>query len=289
MTEKIAASVEISPKQALGDALLPSLLPRGVRVYLTDVGLESAETISAGAKRLVDLGCVAVPHIACRRLAGREDLRRRIELMSGEAGVDDVLVIAGDLAPPAGEFSATMEVLETGLLDRYGIKHVGVAGHPEGSPDFSDETAETMLRLKQAFSERTDAKMRIVTQFGFNARQFIGWADNLPQSGISLPVHLGVAGPARLTTLIKFAAMCGVGESARFLKKRATSVGNMIKGFDPEEIVQPIEQHVNQAARTTIQQIHVFTFGGVKSCAQWLTGRGSWGSAADSAHWRSAS
>lgn len=276
MADKIAASIEISPYQAMESADLPGLIPRGVRVYMTDVGTDSTETIARGAARLDDLGLVAVPHFASRRLTSHQDLETRIQRLTGEAGVRDVLVIGGGLDEPAGAFTSTMEVLETGLFDKYGIKHIGVAGHPEGSPDFSVDMAKEALRLKQAFAERTDAEMRIVTQFGFDAAGFIRWADGLRDAGVQLPVHLGVAGPAKLTTLVKYAIMCGVGNSVNFIKKRAASVATMVKGFDPEEVVQPIEQHIGESRHTPITQVHVFPFGGVKKSAQWLRKRGSW-------------
>jgi methylenetetrahydrofolate reductase (NADPH) len=187
-----------------------------------------------------------------------------------------VLVIGGGLEKEAGEFDSTMKVLDTGFFDKYGIKHMGVAGHPEGSPDFSDATAIEALKFKQAFHERSDIELRIVTQFGFAADKFVKWADGLSAHGVDLPVHLGVAGPAKLTTLIKFAAMCGVGNSMSFLKKRASAVFALAAGFDPDEIVNPIEKHALETPGSAIKQIHVFPFGGVKKSAEWLNERGSW-------------
>lgn len=255
---------------------LPGLFPPQTRVYVTDVGTDSAETITAGARRLRDLGYTAVPHFASRRLTTRKVLENRVAMLTAEAGVDDVLVIGGGLETQAGEFGATLEVLETGLFDRHGIRHIGVAGHPEGSPDFSDAVAVEALKLKQAFADRSDAEMRIVTQFGFDSARFIRWADGLAGDGINLPVHLGVAGPAKLTTLVKFAAMCGVGNSIAFLKKRAGAISTLMSGFDPDEIVNPIEQHALDHPTGAIKQIHVFPFGGMKKSAEWLQKRGSW-------------
>lgn len=276
MADRIKASIEISPKQALEASELPGLFPRGVRVYMTDVGTDSDQAIVAGAARIAELGYVPVPHFASRRLTTRQALESRVKMLAEEAGVDDVLVIGGGLDHPAGDFSSSMEVLESGFFDKYGIKHIGIAGHPEGSPDFSEETAHEALKLKQAFAERTGAEMRIVTQFGFDAEQFIHWAHGLKAAGIELPVHLGVAGPAKVTTLVRFAVMCGVGPSTQFLKKRAASLGTMIMGFDPEEIVAPIEDHVVNTGDAPIEQIHVFPFGGLKKSAAWLKERGSW-------------
>ena len=132
------------------------------------------------------------------------------------------------------------------------------------------------LHQKQDFAEKTGLNLRIVTQFGFDAAKFIDWTQDLQAAGITLPVHLGVAGPAKVATLIKFAAMCGVGNSLSFLKKRGGAMATMVKGFDPNDIVDPIEVHWLQSETTLIKQIHVFPFGGVKKSTAWLTQRGSW-------------
>lgn len=271
----IPASIEISPKQALENEDLPQLFPKGTRVYITDVGTDTAQTLSQGAKRVGEMGYIAVPHFASRRLTTKSALEDRIKMMTQEAGVKDVLVIGGGLDKPAGEFTSSMEVLETGFFDKYGVTHMGVAGHPEGSPDFSDEVAMQALRLKQSFSERSDIELRIVTQFGFDAAKFIDWAMAVKSSGVKLPIHLGVAGPAKVTTLMKFAAMCGVGNSLNFLKKRSTAILTLAAGFDPEEVVTPLEQHWAKN-ENSIAQIHIFPFGGVKKSSQWLASRGSW-------------
>lgn len=274
--DKIAASIEVAPRQAVESADLPGLFPKGTHVYVTDVGTDSTDTLVAAARRLRELGFEPVPHFASRRLTTRPALEERVRRMSEEAGVDNILVIGGGLERQAGDFSSTMEVLETGYFDKYGISSIGVAGHPEGSPDFSDEVAMAALRLKKSFAERSDAKLRIVTQFGFDAQKFISWADGLKEHGIDLPVHLGVAGPAKITTLLKFAAMCGVGNSVSFLKKNALSLTTLATSHSPENVVGPIEEHVLNGAATLIRQIHVFAFGGLKKTSEWLEDRGTW-------------
>jgi methylenetetrahydrofolate reductase (NADPH) len=276
MVAKITASIEVSPKQAIEFADLPGLFPSGTKVYITDVGTDSAKTLTAGAKRVRDLGYCPVPHFACRRLTSAQVLKDRVSMLTSEAGVSDVLIIGGGLDNPAGPFTSTMEVLETAEFDRHGVTHIGVAGHPESSPEFSEEVAYEALRLKKNFAIRTDARVRIVTQFGFDAEKFIAWADGLKDAGIDIPVHLGVAGPAKITTLIKFAAMCGVGNSISFLKKRRSALTTLATGFSPESVVGPIEDHVQTAEQTAIRQIHVFPFGGVKKSAEWLAERGTW-------------
>jgi methylenetetrahydrofolate reductase (NADPH) len=274
--DRIAASIEVAPRQAVESGDLPGMFPPGTDVYITDIGTDTTDTLVKAAWRVRDLGYEPVPHFASRRLTTRTALEDRIRRMSEEAGVRNVLVIGGGLERQAGDFSSTMEVLETGFFDTYGINKIGIAGHPEGSPDFTEEVAYQALRLKQAFADRSDARLRIVTQFGFDATAFIGWADGLRDHGIDLPVHLGVAGPAKITTLIKFAAMCGVGNSLNFLKKNALSLTTLATSHSPETVVGPIEQHVLSGATTPIRQIHVFAFGGLKKTAEWLENRGTW-------------
>ena len=272
---RLPASIEIVPKQALESADLPGLFPRGTRVYITDIGTDTADDLTAAARRVQDLGYTPVPHFACRRLTTRASLEERVKRAATEAGVTDVLVIGGGLDKPAGEFASAMEVLNTGVFERNGITAMGVAGHPEGSPDFPEHSAIEALRDKQAFAERTGIKVRIVTQFGFDAEGFVAWAGKLRAEGIDLPVHLGVAGPAKIPTLIKYAAMCGVGNSIDFLKRNAMSLTALAVGHNPEDVVAPIEAS-SQRSDSAITQIHVFPFGGLKKSAEWLIGRGSW-------------
>ncbi|MDZ7926492.1 MAG: methylenetetrahydrofolate reductase [Agrobacterium sp.] len=272
----IAASIEASPAQVLGPASLAGLFPQGVRVYLTDTGQASQDRLVDAAKHLRDLGYTPVPHLAARRMSSGVEFEEQVKRLAGEAGVSDVLVVGGGVARPAGPFASSMDMLSTGIFDRCGINQIAIAGHPEGSPDFSEETAMAALRLKLDFAERSDASMRIVTQFGFDPARFIAWAEGLAASGIDLPVHIGVSGPARITTLLKYAALCGVGNSIAYLKKNALSLTTLAKGHSPESIVGPIERHWQENPAGPIQQIHVFPFGGLQNSSEWLVGRGSW-------------
>ncbi|TIS41338.1 MAG: hypothetical protein E5X01_09030, partial [Mesorhizobium sp.] len=144
----IDASIEMAPSQVIDSPDLPGLFPSGVRVYITDIGLADTPTLVKAARRGADLGYTAVPHMAARRLTTRQALETRVKALAEEAGVRDLLIIGGDVATPAGSFSSSFEVLETGFVDKYGITEIGVAGHPEGSRDFGDEAAIAALRMK---------------------------------------------------------------------------------------------------------------------------------------------
>ncbi|KTQ96982.1 methylenetetrahydrofolate reductase [Aureimonas ureilytica] len=272
----LAASIEVSPKQAIESPDLPGLFPPATRVYVTDLGSDGEETLVRAVRRLADLGYVAVPHLAARRAGARAAVEARIGALAERGGAREMLVIGGGPDRPAGDFATALDILETGFLDRFGYTDVAVAGHPETSSGFPADAAMRALRAKADFAARTDARMRIVTQFGFDGPAFVAWAQGLAAEGVDLPVHLGVAGPAKLTTLLKYAMACGVGNSLGFLRKRALSFGALATQQSPEDVVAPVERHVQTHPDGPIRQIHVFAFGGLTGAAHWLRERGSW-------------
>lgn len=273
---QLTASIEASSKQVLSTDGLTSLFPSGTWVYLTDVGVDPLDTIVAAAVKLRACGYVPVPHIPARRIKSRDALELRVSRLTQEAGVDNVLVIAGEANDQMGPYSASIDILRSDVLNEHGIAKIGVAGHPEGNTAIPADIESSILLEKAAYAAKTDAEMRIVTQFGFDAHGFIAWADRLPEHGIGLPVHMGMAGPAKMTTLIKYAAICGVGASMSFLKKRGSALAALATGFDPDPILLAMEDHVAKKPFSPIKAAHVFPFGGLKKTANWLDERGSW-------------
>lgn len=273
----LPASIEILPKQIPSSDQLRRLIPAGTRVYLTDLGTAGIDTeMLVASRHLQDIGCIPVPHLAARRIKSREALETRIRGLAEYAGVNDLLVIGGGLATPIGPYSSTMDILETGLLDRFNIRDIAIAGHPEGNPDFTEISAIDVLRQKQAFAVRTDARLRIVTQFGFDPAHAVAWAEALVKNGVDVPVHIGVAGPAKFSTLIKYATLCGVGNSLAMLKKSAGNLTSLATGYSPESFVVPIEKQLSGSAHPAMSQMHVFPFGGLEKASSWLRKRGSW-------------
>jgi len=172
-----------------------------------------------------------------------------------------------------------MQLLETGLFDRAGFTRLHVAGHPEGSrdidPDGSDRNVMDALRWKQAFSERTDAAMALTTQFVFEAAPVLAWAEAIRAAGIALPVHVGIAGPAKLQTLIRFAIACGVGPSLKVLQKRAMDVTRLLLPYEPTAILADLATDAAEHAHGPIEQIHLFPLGGIQAAAEWAAENGA--------------
>ncbi|WP_289036059.1 methylenetetrahydrofolate reductase [uncultured Roseibium sp.] len=271
----LPASTEMSPRQVLEKPELLELIPAGTRVYVTDLGNAPEDQIVAASARLTENGHLPVPHMAARRYPNLAAFERRITRLTQEAGVRHVLAIAGE-AEFSGPLTSSVALLETGLFDKLGIQSVGVAGHPEGTPDIPPEIIRSFLERKHELAAESDADFHIVTQFGFDPVRLNLWLDTLTQWGNQFPVHVGVAGPAKMTTLMKYAAFAGVENSLNFLKKRGGSVVSMLTGYDPETMVAPLEARLQREPETPLAQIHVYPFGGITKTSEWLNTRGSW-------------
>ena len=272
---KINASMEVSAKHVHDGKLDSTMLPQGTRVYITDVGVDPLEDMISASRKVTDMGYQTVPHIPARRIESEAALETRLSGMVNEAGVNDILIIAGEADEQMGPYSQTLEILQTGLIDKLGIGHVAVGGHPEGNPAYAGRDVMDVLRDKVGFGAQSDAEFRITTQFGFDGPNFIKWVESVAAAGITAPIHLGVAGPAKITTLIKYAALCGVGNSLNFFKKRTSAIAQLATKHSPEDVVSPIETAWLNGVGN-LAQIHVFPFGGLQASATWLTERGSY-------------
>jgi methylenetetrahydrofolate reductase (NADPH) len=272
---RFTASTEVSPRQALEKPEILQLVPRLTRVYLTDLGNACEDDIVRAARAIHDQGLVPVPHMAARRYPSLEAFRRRLQRLVTEAGVREVLAIAGEAETP-GPLTSSVAMLETGLFDELGIERIAVAGHPEGAPDIPADTIRAFLMRKHEIAAQSDAHFHIVTQFGFDPQRVNIWLDEIASWGNRFPVHIGVAGPAKMTTLLKYAAFAGVENSLAFLKKRGGAVVSLLSGYDPESMIGPLEARIERRPHCQLEQIHVFPFGGLTKTSEWLLQRGSW-------------
>jgi methylenetetrahydrofolate reductase (NADPH) len=258
-------STEISPHDEPKLESLVGVLPAGTTVYVAHTPKAQMFDVMRVAAKVQSLGFRASPHCVARRIPSEAMLREGLK-QARDAGIEQVLLVAGDLTPPAGPFTSTLELLDTGAITDAGITHVGVAGHPEGHPAVDSETLWKALAYKQAFAQRTGVKVHIATQFSFNPGAVAEWDHQLEAHGISLPVHLGIA------KLLKFAAMCGIGASLGSLWK---NLGNMTKlatgmAMAPDEMLLAVVANGAGSPSSRIVQPHYYAFGGVMETAQWL-------------------
>ena len=268
-------SIEVMPRTAAKVEDFRTLLPAGTRVYIAHIEGTPIEEMVATAKRLAADGFPVMPHFPARIIKDRATLEDWINRYQGEAGVDQALLLAGGVEKPVGDFHSSMQLMESGLFDQYGFKRLHVAGHPEGNKDIdkdgSTKNVDDAMLWKQAFSERTDAEMAIATQFAFDAKPIAAWAERLKSAGITLPIHVGVAGPAKLQTLIKFAVACGVGPSLKVLQKRAMDMSKLLLPYEPTEVVAELAAYKAANPDSLIEKVHFFPLGGIKTNANWAS------------------
>lgn len=267
-------SIEVMPRTAAKVEDFRALLPAGTRVYIAHIAGTPIEDMVATARRLHEDGFPVMPHFPARGIPNAAVLEEWITRYREEAGVTQGLLLGGGNADPVGDFDSSIQMIETGLFDHHGFTHLHVAGHPEGHGDMDrgggTANADAALLYKQDFASRTDAEMAIVTQFAFDAPAVTAWAERIADLGVTLPIHAGIAGPAKLQTLIQFALSCGVGPSVTVLHKRARDLTKLLLPYEPTEVVAGFADYRARHPESLISQLHVFPLGGIKTAAEWM-------------------
>jgi methylenetetrahydrofolate reductase (NADPH) len=249
------------------DEISAELKP-GTRVYVAHVPGTPIDDVVSLALRFKDAGFRPVPHIIARKLSSAEQLEGALKRLQA-GGIDEALCIAGDIAVDDNAFDSSLEVLKTGLFGQYNFTEIGVAAHPEGSAAIGEKRVAEALAGKVEFANSAPFRMRFVTQFGFAAQAFIDWEVETTAKRIDLPIHVGLAGPASLKQLARFAVVCGVGASARMLKSRTAATANLLKSKAPDDMVVDFARHRAANPDSRILNPHIFAFGGVAKSARW--------------------
>ncbi len=267
-------SIEVTPRSAVNIESFKDILPQNTRVYIAHIEHEDIKAMVNTAKKINEEGFHAMPHFPARVIKNSAQLNDWISMYQNEAGVNEALLLAGGLSKPFGDFESSIELIESGKFDQAGFKRLHIAGHPEGNKDIDPDGGVThvtqALSWKQEFSKRTDASMAITTQFCFDAEAVKQWADIIKLNGIDIPIHIGIAGPAKLQTLIKFSIECGVGASMKILTKRAKDITKLLLPYKPTQILSDLANYKAQDSSFNIEQVHFFPLGGIKRAAEFV-------------------
>jgi methylenetetrahydrofolate reductase (NADPH) len=261
-------SIEVTrPKLADLEAIRDNAA-RPVRVYVSAIPTRPSADLVEQSAMARQNGLEPIPHIAVRNYASRDELSSLIGRLADEARVRHVLIIAGDRASSEGPFNASIEIVESGMLQKHGVTHVSIAGHPDGHPVVSDDVMQRALLAKVQAAEESGLAVDIVTQFGFDARTISRWIMKMRDLGIECPVRIGMAGPTNLTTLLKFAQRCGVKASIGGVAKNIGLVKNLFGVSAPDTIVRSLADD-NAAGSLGQVAAHFFSFGGVAVTSKW--------------------
>ena len=266
-------SIEVHPRDTEKMANLQQILPFKTEVFVPHVGAISTDEMLAAARHLAREGFVVTPHVTARSIADRAELEHLIYRYRDEAGVKRALLLAGEQPQPVGEFHSSTQLLQSELFDQAGYTDIYLAGHPEGNPlidpDAGSINTHSALLEKWEIAKNCDLRMALLTQFTFSHEPIISWTKELERQGVLFPIHIGLAGPARLKTLLKYAIMCGIGPSVRVLQQRGMDFTRLLRRFDSTEIVGELAQYKREHPQSMIQNLHIFPLGGILEGAEW--------------------
>jgi methylenetetrahydrofolate reductase (NADPH) len=261
-------SLEITPKDVEALQNAAHMIPQGTLISCTFLpGAEFEDRVRA-ARAIQDLGFKPVPHISARRLLVKEDLNRFLDMLKAQIDLKHVFVIAGDPSEPLGPYDDALAVIQSGTLKEYGIEHVGISGYPEGHPDITDEKLAKAMHDKVASLKEQGIDYSIMTQFGFDADPVLDWLKQIRAEGIDGPVRIGLAGPASIKTLLRFAARCGVGTSAKVVKKYGLSITSLIGSAGPDPVIADLVPTLGPEHGKV--HLHFYPFGGLVKTNEWI-------------------
>ncbi|WP_167133249.1 methylenetetrahydrofolate reductase [Paramicrobacterium chengjingii] len=243
------------------------VIPHGTKVNITYLGNEDLEMRAIAAKAVRSLGFVPVPHISARRLRSREQLEEFLDRLRDVGATEHVLVVGGDPAKPAGPYKDSFDVIRSGILPRYGVREVGIAGYPDGHPDISSDTLWASFEDKSASLKDQGLDSVIATQFSFDAAAVNSWINEVRTRGIESPIRVGTPGPAGIKRLLNFARRFGVGANAMVVKKYGFSLTNLMGTAGPDTFISDLSKLLTSEHRST--KLHLYTFGGLLATAEW--------------------
>ena len=268
-------SIEVTPRAAAKIDNFAELIPKGTLIYIAHIEGTPIDEMVATAKKINEQGFSPMPHFPARIIKDKNVLQDWISKYQNEANVKNGLLIAGGANKPYGEYDSSIQLIESELFDKADFQNLHIAGHPEGSmdidPDGSTKNVDQALSWKNEFSKRTDAKMAITTQFSFDADSVITWANNVKESGIDIPIHIGIAGPAKLQTLLRYSIECGVGASIKIIQKRAMDLTKLLLPYKPTNIITELATHKANNPSFYIEKVHFFPLGGIKQVSDFVT------------------
>lgn len=263
-------SLEMTAKEIKGITEAAPLIRPITQVAITFLPGEELEQRIEAAVLVRELGFEPIAHLSARRIESAEQLDWYLGELAAKAQVKRVFIIAGDPPEPEGPYSDSLQIIESGLLEKHGIEIVGVGGHPEGHPNVSKADLWVWMEKKIAAVRAHGMIPLVVTQFAFDDDAIVAWLEEMRTRGIDVPVRLGVPGPAGIKRLLGFAKRCGVGASASVMKKYGVSITNLLGNAGPDKLVDSLKEKLDE--RHGRVRLHFYPFGALTPTSEWING-----------------
>ena len=258
-------TIELNPKVRHKINSIP--LEKKNNVYITYLPDASENDILETIEFVSKNNLTPITHLPARTMKNLDHVRQFLSQVRERTDSKKILVIGGG-GNQLGQITSSLEILNSGLLEENNFKEIGIAGHPEGSPDISQETIDNFLNDKFELTKTKGLNLELVTQFFFNAAPFINWCEELTKKKITIPVRVGFPGPASFKTLLNFGLMSGVGNSINFLKKNSSKVSDLLTKTSNDEMLISLAEFANK--NSPLKSFHCFPFGGFEKTCLWL-------------------
>ena len=258
-------TIELNPKVRFKLNSIP--LDSKNHIYITYLPDASENDILETVEFVSNQKLIPIVHLPARTMKDLDHVKDFLREVRKRTDSSKILVIGGG-GDQKGSVTSSLDILDSGLLAEFGFHHIGIAGHPEGSPDISQDTINEFLNKKFELSKTSNLDLELVTQFFFNAQPFIEWCEKLKKENINLPVRVGFPGPASFKTLLNFGLMSGVGNSLNFLKKNSTKVSDLLTKTSNDEMLLELSNYASNLS--PLKSFHCFPFGGFEKTCMWL-------------------
>jgi len=263
-------SLEMGARRPEDAREIAALLPAGTPVYVNHLPrhrlLDSVPTLIA----VREAGLEPVPHIAARRIKDRAELQAFLSRAVGDAGVRKALILGGDEPVALGAYADGAALLRDGLLAAAGLREIGLPGYPEGHPRIARAALENAFAEKLSLAAGQGLGTYVLTQFSFAPARVIEYCAALARSAPAVPVYVGLAGPTDPIALLRFAQRCGVSASLRALRAQGMDAVRLVTHTDPGQQLSSLAHYCSVHAACNVVGVHLFTFGGVTSAAEWM-------------------
>lgn len=273
MREKItglirSASIEITPKMLIKMGRMPDFLPQGMKVSVTYLaGSTFLDTVDC-AIRLKVQGFRPIVHLAACHLKSSDELIEGLDLLQ-EHQIRDLLILGGSSFSMHKVFKDSLALLSSGIIERYQWDSIGFAGYPEGNPTISKEKLWQALFYKQSYAKTFPCDYYLVSQFCFIADHFLKWQEDMLSYGIDFPLRFGIAGVTNISSLIKYAHICGVNASFSFLRANRMFAFRLLGMSSPAALVYDLAKY-HCAHEDVNYQLHFFPLGGFDTTTLWM-------------------
>jgi methylenetetrahydrofolate reductase (NADPH) len=253
---------EVFPAKGTEQAVV-DWVPAGMTVTVTASPVKGLDATIEFTERLVARGYRVVPHLAARSVAGDAHLAEIVARLKA-AGCDDVFVPGGDAPHPAGPFDSALPLLERLAEMGHPFSRIGITGYPESHPKIGDDVTIQAMWDKRRYASY------IVSNVCFDAARLIRWIQRIRARGVTLPLYVGLAGPAERSRLLRMAAVAGASESARFITRHPGWILRfwMPGGYSPDRLLDRVAA-VLTAPDAGVAGLHLFTFNQLQQAEQW--------------------